>query len=179
MLSDYILKIDIANRQLHSNVSPCGKCKLCPLINTAKPITNDKLNITEKIKGIGNCKERKVIYAEQCSRHKVLYIGQTGEQLLERFSKHCYDIKNKPDNSELAKHFHQSHNINDNIDVTILQTNIKIAAARRYREEKWISRQKSIVPHVLNTEIGDVLKRWTISTNSVTNSVISFDVMFI
>ena len=29
-------------------------------------ITNDKLNITEKIKGTGNCKEREVIYAAQC-----------------------------------------------------------------------------------------------------------------
>ena len=50
-LSDYLLKNDIANQQNRSNVAPCGKCKLCPQINTAKLITNDKLNITEKIKG--------------------------------------------------------------------------------------------------------------------------------
>ena len=87
-LSDHLLKNDIANQQLHSNVTPCGKCKLCPQINTAKLITNDKLNITEKIKGTGNCKEREIIYAAQCSRRKVLHIGHTGEQLSERFSKH-------------------------------------------------------------------------------------------
>ena len=45
-LSDHLLKNDIANQQLHSNVTPCGKCKLCPQMNTAKLITNDKLNIT-------------------------------------------------------------------------------------------------------------------------------------
>ena len=50
--------------------------------------------------------EKEIIYAAQCSKHKVLYIGHTGEQLSERFSKHRYDIKNKPDNSELAKHFY-------------------------------------------------------------------------
>ena len=77
-LSDHLLKHDIANQQLHSNVAPCGKCKLCPQINTAKLITNDKLNITEKIKGTGNCKEREIIYAAQCSKHKVLYIGHAG-----------------------------------------------------------------------------------------------------
>ena len=55
-LSDHLLKNDIANQQFHSNVTPCGKCKLCPQINTAKLITNDKLNITEKIKGTGNWK---------------------------------------------------------------------------------------------------------------------------
>ena len=46
--SDHLLKNDIANQQLHSNVAPCGKSKLCPQKNTAKLITNDKLNITEK-----------------------------------------------------------------------------------------------------------------------------------
>ena len=76
-LLDHLLKNDIANQQLHSNVAPCGKCKLCPQISTVKLITNDKLNITEKIKGTGNCKERKIIYAAQCLKHKVLYIGLT------------------------------------------------------------------------------------------------------
>ena len=118
-LSDHLLKNDIANQQLHSNVAPCGKCKLCPQINTGKLITNVKLNITEKTKGIGNCKEREIIYAAQCSKHKVLYIGHTGEQLSERFSKHRYDIKNRPDNSELAKHFHENHNLSDDLNVTI------------------------------------------------------------
>ena len=64
-LSDHLLKNDFANQQLHSNVAPCGKCELCPQINTAKLITNGKLNITEKIKGTGNCKEREIIYASQ------------------------------------------------------------------------------------------------------------------
>ena len=104
-LSDHLLKNDIANQQLHSNVVPCGKCKLCPQINAAKLITNDKLNITEKIKGTGNCKEREIIYAAQCSKCKVLYIGHTGEQLSERFSKHRYDIKNRPETVKLQNIF--------------------------------------------------------------------------
>ena len=97
-------------------------------MDTAKLITNDKLKITEKIEGTGNFKEREIIHAAQCSKHKVLYIGHTGEQLAERFSKHRYDIKNRPDNSELAKHFHESHNLNNDLNVTILQSNIKTAA---------------------------------------------------
>ena len=81
------------------------------------------------MKGTGNCKEREVIYVAQCSRYKVLYIEHTGEQLSESFSKHCYDVKNGPYNSELAKHFHKSQNINDNLNAIILQNNIKTAAA--------------------------------------------------
>ena len=153
-LSDHLLENDNANQQLHSNVAPCGKCKLCPQINTAKLITNDKLNITEKIKGTGDCKEREIIYAAQCSKHKVLYIGHTGEQLSERFSKHCYDIKNRPDNSELSNHFHENHNLSDHLNITILESNIKTAVARRYHEDKWICKLKTLARNGLNTEIG-------------------------
>ena len=103
-------------------------------MNPAKLITKDKLNIMEKIKRTGNWKEREIIYAVQCSKYKVLYIGHIGEQLLERSSKHCYDIKSSPDNSELAKHFHKSLNLNNDLNVTILQ-NIKTTAAQRYHED--------------------------------------------
>ena len=48
-----------------------------------------------------------------------------GEQHSERSSKHRYDIKNRPDNSELARHFHESHNLIDHLNVTILQNNFK------------------------------------------------------
>ena len=89
-------------------------------MNTAKLITNKKLKITEKIKGTGNYKEREIIYAAQCSKHKNLYIGHVEEQLSECFSKHCYDIKNRSDNNELAKHFQESHNLNNDLNVTIL-----------------------------------------------------------
>ena len=119
------MKTDIANQHLHSNLAPCGKCKLCPQINAAKLIPNDKFNITGKIKGTGNCKER----TAQCSKHKVLYIEHTAEQLSERFSKHSYDIKNRPDNKELTKYFHERHNINDNLNVIILQNNVKTSDA--------------------------------------------------
>ena len=88
----------------------------------------------------------------------ILYIGNTGEQVPERFSKHCYDIKNRPDNSELAKGFLENYNINDNLNLAILQNNIKIAAARRYHEEKWVYKLKTLVPHGFNTEIGNYAK---------------------
>ena len=104
-LADHLLKKDIVNQQLHSNVTPCGKCKLRSQTNTVKLITNNKLNITEKIKGAGNCWEREIIYASQCSKYNALYIGHTGEQLSDHFPKHRYDIKNKPDSSELAKKY--------------------------------------------------------------------------
>ena len=152
------MKNNIGNQRLHSNIAPCGKYKLCPQINTAKLITNDKLNITDKIKGTGNSKEREIICAVQCSKHKVLYNGLTGEQLSERFSKYRYDVKKRPDNSEPATPFHESHNINDDLNVAILQNNVKTAATRRCRGDKWICKLKTLSPYGLNTETGDYAK---------------------
>ena len=62
---------------------------------------------------------------------------------LERFSKHRHDIKNRPDNSELAKYYHEIHNLNNDLNKTILQNNIKTAAARRYHEDKLICKLKT------------------------------------
>ena len=78
-LVDHLLKNDIGNQQLHPKVSPHGKCKLYLQMNTAKLVSNDKLNITETIKGTGNCKEREINYAGQCFKSKVLYIEHTHE----------------------------------------------------------------------------------------------------
>ena len=78
------------------------------------------------------------------------------EQLSELFSKHCYDIKTGQ--VTLAKNFLESYNISDNLNVTILQNNIKVAATRRYHEDKCICKLKALAPHDLNTEIGDYTK---------------------
>ena len=104
-LSDHLLKNDIANQQLHSNVTPCGKCKLCPQMNTAKLITNDKLDIMEKIKGTGNCKEREIIYATECSKHKVIYRtyrGTTFRAFLPTTSKTGLCLGNRTTRSETS-----------------------------------------------------------------------------
>ena len=55
-------------------------------------------------------------------------------------------------------HLHESHNLIDDLNVTILQNNTKTAATRRYHEDKWICKLKTLAPHGLNTEIGDYAK---------------------
>ena len=53
--------------------------KTFPQKIVTKRFTNNKLNITEKIKGTWNWKEKEVIYTTQCFSHKVIeenkYIG--------------------------------------------------------------------------------------------------------
>ena len=138
-LSNYLVKTEITKQEhrIPPSVSPCGKCKkLCPLINTNKEITNVHAKITQKIQATGNCRSKNLIYAAQCSKHNLIYIGHTGEQLSDKFSKHRYDITKRPENSELAHHFHKDHNIENDLNVTILQCNVKKTAARLHFEDK-------------------------------------------
>ena len=125
-----------------------------------KSATSFQRNTLRKMQFLptNECKEREIIYAAQCSKHKVLYIGHTGEQLLVHFSKHHHDTKNRPDKSEVAKYFHESDNLTDDLNVTILQNNIKTATARRYHQDKLICKLKILALHGLNTDIGDYAK---------------------
>ena len=59
---------------------------------------------------------------------------------------------------QTCKHFHESCNINDNLNVTILSNNIKTAATRRYHEDKWICKLKTLAPHGLNSKTGEYAK---------------------
>ena len=57
----------------------------------------------------------------------------------------------------LAKHFHENHNINDSLNVTILQNNIKTVTTWIYHEDKCICRLKTLAPFGLDPEFRDEL----------------------
>ena len=50
----------------------------------------------------------------------------------------------------IAKHFHKNHDLNDTLIVTVLENNIKTAAAQRYHEDKRNYKLKTLAPHGLN-----------------------------
>ena len=68
-----------------------------------------------------------------------IYIGNTGEELRERFSKHRYDAKNRPDNNELTAHIHKhQHEFDKDIEVLILKRNLYQKHERELWEDKFI-----------------------------------------
>ena len=76
--------------------------------------------------------------------------------IIEHFFKHCYSIKNRWNNIKLANNFPKSHNINDNLNVTILKYNVRTEATLRYYEDNWFCTLKS--PDCLNTRVDDYAK---------------------
>ena len=119
-----------------------------------------------------------VIYIPQCSKPKVLDIGHTGEQTLGSFSQHRNDIINRPVKRENLKDFHENGDLSGTLNETILQNNFKTTAARRYHKDKWISKSKSLALRGLNTDLVIIQKKYTISCNSGTGYVTSFNIIF-
>ena len=157
-LRNHVVRSDTIRTQTIKSTKPCGKCKICSWIDTNNTISNEHCNITININTEGTCKSKQIIYAGKCTEHKLLYIGHTGEQLSSRFSKHRYDINNRPENNELSKHLSTNHDINNSLKVQILQDNLPNKAMRKFYEDLWICRLQTLQPTGLNTEIGAYAK---------------------
>ena len=110
------------------------------------------MNITIKLKDGGDCKTEDVIYAARCKKHDLIYVGHTGNSLANRFGKHRSDIKNRPDNCELAEHFHKGHDKGD-LEVCILQSGVKSLEERELQEEKWICKLQTLDPTGINKKV--------------------------
>ena len=83
----------------------------------------------------------------------------------ERWGKHKYDIKKRPDQNELAAHCHLNHNIDEDIEVYILAHGIHHLQERERLEDKLICKLQTMGKHGLNERIGpyakEMYKSWT------------------
>ena len=154
-IRNYVVKNDIRRERKLAGAKKCGKCKFCHTLSTKTEITNHLKNITVKLACSGTCTSKGVIYAARCKIHNCIYVGHTGEELRTRFSKHRYDIKSRPSNSELAEHFHQNHTEKD-MEVYILQTDLWNFSEREFYEDKWICRLQT--QGALNTDLHQYAK---------------------
>ena len=91
-LSDYLCRTDIREKK-KLDEAKCKGCILCKQIGQEKVVKNEKTGLQVPLKPGGTCKTKGVIYAINCKKCKLLYVGHTGDSMSERFSKHKYDIK--------------------------------------------------------------------------------------
>ena len=140
------------------STSPCGNCKLCPLIKTDTSISNLQAKITKQIITGGNCKTTGLIYAATCKKHQLLYVGHTGKSLSSRFSNHRYDINKRPENNELASHFAVDHDMDRDLEIQIVESGISDKRERVMKEDKWICRLQTLQPQGLNADCGPYAK---------------------
>ena len=99
------------------------------------------------------------MYAAWCKKHKLTYVGQTGGKLCDRFSKHRYDIKKRPENNELSEHFHTDHDVDKDLGVVILEKlQVETSEARKFYEDRWICKLQSFQPDGINVDVGAYAK---------------------
>ena len=128
-IRNYIVRTAIkeANDQKKPKITTsCYSCrKTCHLISSDETLKNIHSGKEIKMLDGGNCRTANIVYAARCKIHGNIYIGNTGEELRERFRKHRYDAKNRPDNNELAARIHKhQEEFDKNIEVLILKGNL-------------------------------------------------------
>ena len=102
-------------------------------------VVNDKNGLSVKCQRGGHCKSTGVVYAIKCKKCKLLYIGETKKPMSDRYGGHKYDINNRPDNCDLAKHCRAtSHNLEKDLEVYIIEHGIHDQDERRRIEDKYI-----------------------------------------
>jgi len=155
-IQQHIVKNDInskSQRDTTETTNQCNKtCKTCKLLSK-ESIIKSTTNHTFELKTKIQCNAKNIVYAAKCKQHNTIYVGQTGEELRNRFNKHRYDAKKRPDNNELAKHIHEfNHDFDKDIDVYVLQDNLVSPNERCLQEDKWVCLLGSLTPKGLNVD---------------------------
>ena len=117
-------------------------------------ITDQMSKGTCAIKG-AKPRDKSVAYVVECTKHKLIYIGQTGDQINNRFNRHRSDIRCYPD-CELSKHFNNNDcDFEKDLKISILEKVKTSEAKRQYKEDQWIIRLDTSYPNGLNVHLSD------------------------
>lgn len=91
---------------------------------------------------------RNIIYCIWCEKCRLLYVGETGQTLLERLKQHIYSIERNRLGTPLVLHF-QTHTL-QHLSIMGLQTCVTWTEGQRKRYERiWISRLRTQHPQSL------------------------------
>ena len=128
-------------------------------LSAAQTITNVKSNITvDTLNAESTIHERNVIYAAECTKCQLIYVGQTKQKLFQRFCGHRSDTSLRPDRCELGQHFHNSPecNFETDLQIHILQKDVRGSrSVREAEEDKWILKLNTLSPNGMNAKTSD------------------------
>ena len=163
-LSNFLCRNDIRTKSEEKLMKQNCKCQLCKIMSNKTTVINKKNGAMVSIKPGGNCKSTGVVYAINCKKCDLIYVGHTGNTMSDRYAKHKSDIKHRPTNNDLAKHCHQNHDLEKDLEVSIIEHGIKDLGQRRRVEDKYICKLQTFGKTGINTELGayakEMYKSW-------------------
>ena len=121
------------------------RCNTCPFIHNADKITGPKRS--------NKCTSANVIYCITCTLcKKIVYIGETGGRLGDRFREHLRDIeRNDKDASKpVARHFDLPNHSSQHMTICGLSLHQGNTESRKNLEQKFIFQIATLNPHGIN-----------------------------
>ena len=135
-------------------VSKCiKKCAIC------KFITDETIHQVKDVRFVFNdkicCKSTNVVYGIQCDKcAKIVYVGETGTTIYERFQNHVSSIKRGIDHP-VSDHFNLSNHSIDHLRIVCVEKITKNDIHyRKIRESFWINKLGTMFPNGINRNIG-------------------------
>ena len=134
----------------------CGKnCAICKHMEegtTAEDLKGKVYVFNDHV----DCKTTNLVYGMKCQRcSKLLYVGETGTTLYERFQNHLSAI-NSPSNSEpIPSHFNSNDHTVDDVRIIGIEKLKRVdILLRKQRESFWIKKLCTLYPNGLNQNLG-------------------------
>ena len=129
------------------------------LMNTSKVIENKQNGHKCKLPN-GKPTDKNVVYAVECLKHSLIYVGATTNPLNCRINRHRSDITNYPERCELPKHFHNNNcDFKTDIRISVLEHVTGTLSKLKRQEDKWVTRLGTLSPGGLNaskSEFGSI-----------------------
>ena len=142
----------------HSNIAEGSSAGF--KLSTSPTLTNIKTGITVNTQNTQcSIHSANVIYAAECAKCHMVYVGQTKQKLYQRFTGHRSDTSLRPDRCELAEHYADptiTCNFESDLRIHILQKNVSgPRSTREAEEDKWIMKLGTLAPNGLNTKLSE------------------------
>ena len=129
---------------------PCGRPRCLTCKHTTPRTTVQGPKTVYTIRDRFTCQSANVVYCIVCRRCSVLYIGETGRRLRERFSEHLRSIRNHSPGFPVAEHFNSPSHSLDDITVCGLKQCSGGNTSRKQQEMRLIFEVGSLRPSGLN-----------------------------
>ena len=133
---------------------PCNRtsCCTCPQVNSSSTITTPKGHVN--ITGHFSCITYNVVYCLSCSKcPSIVYIGETGRRLADRFREHRRDVINGRNDLPVPAHFNQANHTLEDIKVAVLKAGLANQEYRRTQETLLICKYGTVAPSGLNLRL--------------------------
>ena len=140
----------------NKGTSKCEKkCVICKYMKEGTKATSNQ-NRDYIFNDTIDCKTHNAVYGIHCEKcGYIVYVGETGTSLYERFQNHISCI-NKDTKDPIPRHFNgKEHSIQDLKIVGIEKIKKQDIHLRKIRESFWIKKMNTLKPNGLNLNLGD------------------------